>query len=208
MRRISILFLIFMTLLPSFLGARNLFEVGIGISGIYDTQHAHSGSSFFDGMSSGENWTIGVGLHSRLSIVNLSLLALLPTGTAGEQEQDALSIRSTLSFDIPLITDHLYMHLGGGLSTDFTYGDTERGSDVRVNGRSVSSTSFNEAVTSSTLHMKVGLDVLLGSAKLGMFYLIETLATWQGLVDEGSWSQLVQTSGQNRVGIQLQLALF
>ncbi len=208
MRKLVLLFIVIIVLLPTALGARNLFEAGLGVSGVYDTRGVNGSEAFFNGMGRGENWTIGIGLHTRLSVMNLSFLALLPNGSVGESEQDMLSVRSTLSIDIPLVTNRLYLNFGGGLSTDFSYGDGATESPERVNGRAVSSTSFNDAVTSSTMHMKFGLDVLIGSAKVGMFYLIETLASLEGVIDRGEWSQLVQTSGQNRVGIQLQLALF
>ena len=208
MRRVVLFFMVIMVLLPTVLGARNLLEAGIGVSGVYDTHGANGGEDFFNGMGRGENWTIGIGLHTRLSVVNLSFLALLPNGSVGEREQDVLGLRSTISFDIPLVTNRLYVNLGGGLSTNLSYGNTETDSPARVNGRAVSSTSLGDAVTSSTMHMKFGLDFIIGSATVGMFYLVETLATLEGVMDRGEWSQLVRTSGQDRVGIQLQLALF
>ena len=189
-------------LLPTAASARNLFEMGLGVSGIYDTGEAVASETFFDGMVNGENWTIGIGLNTRLSIVNLSLLAEIPNG--GEVAEDLFSLRSTLVFDIPLVNDHLYVNAGAGLSTHFATGE---GSGTRVNGRSTSDATFEEALVSSTIHMKAGLDLLVGSVKFGLFYLLETPATIEGM-GEGRWSDVFRTNGDDRMALMVQLALF
>ncbi len=204
MRKILFLTVILALLLPATISSRNLFEIGLGVTGIYDTSEASEFQSFFDNMGNGDNWTIGVALSSRLSIVNLSLLAIVPNGSGVEQE--AFSLKSSLSFDIPLVTNRLYLSAGAGLSTQFAYGDSED-ANARVNGRAVSDTSLKEAVATSHIHLRAGLDLLLGTAKLGMFYLMETTATAQGLLD-GNLADIFRTNGDNRLALMVQLALF
>lgn len=204
MRKLLFLTMIILLFLPATVGARNVFEVGLGISGIYDPSQATEASSFFNGMGNGDNWTLGVGLNTRLSIVNLSLLAMIPAGDTSQEL--SYGLRTSLSLDIPLVTDRLYLSAGAGISTDFT-SSTAVSTGPRVNGRAMDSASFEDALTSSSLHMKAGLDLLFGSAKLGLFYLLETIATVEG-VSDGDWSDILKTNGGNRFGMMVQLALF
>lgn len=204
MRKLLFSIIFILLLLPTTVGARNLFEVGLGVSGIYDSSQSTETDSFFNGMGDGDNWALGVGLNTRLSIVNLSILAMIPAG--GGTEEMAYGLRTSLSLDIPLVTDRLYLSTGAGLSTNFSSGDGE-GSGPRVNNRALDSTSFEEAITSSNLHMKAGIDILFGSAKLGLFYLLESTGTVEGVMD-GNWSDLFRTNGSNRFGMMVQLALY
>lgn len=204
MRKMLFLIVLSLLVLPTAVGARNLFEVGLGVSGIYNAGGALTNDTFIDGMGDGDNWTIGIGLNSRLSIVNLSLLAVIPQG--GSSEEEAFGLRTSLSFDIPLVTDRLYVHAGAGLSTDFSYGG-EDDSGATVNGRAIDATSFGDAVYSSHVHLKAGIDVLFGWAKLGLFYIFESTATVETL-EAGSWSDLLQSQGSDRLGLMVQLAVF
>jgi hypothetical protein len=133
------------------------------------------------------------------------MLAMVPTGSV--EQEDILSLRSTLAFDIPLVTDRLYLQLGTGLSTDFSY---ENGTTdcLLVNSEPAEEITFAESLTSSSIHMKFGLDTILGPAKLSIFYLLETPATIDNLSGGQGWSQLVDSTGADRLGVMLQLALF
>jgi len=207
-RKLVLFFIIGLLFVPTAVGARDLFDAGLSVSGVYDTRGATDSEDFFQGMGNGDNWTIGVGVHARLSIVNLSILAILPNGASGGYVE-ILALRPSLTFDIPLVTDRLYLHLGGGLSTDFSYEEgLEGGTDTHINGLPLESISFGDAVMSSRIHAKIGLDVLIGTAKLGIFYMHETAASLESLSDGSGWAQLEQTRPDSKIGVMLQLALF
>lgn len=204
MRRSLLFIFVLLMLFPVALGARNLFEVGLGVSGIYDTNNPQDMDRFLEGMGRGENWTIGVGLNTRLSILDLSVMAMLPTGN--QEENEALSILSSVALQIPFVTDVLYVSIGGGLTTDFLY--PEDGSGARVVGRSASEVTFTDVVVDSPLHLRFGLDVLFGSAKVGLFYLLDSMASIREMGEPGGWTDLFRSSGNDKVGVMLQLALF
>ncbi len=204
MRKSLLYILLVLLLIPPALGARSLFEMGLGISGIYDTNDSVDMERFLEGMANGENWTLGVGLNTRLSILDVSFLAMLPSGSiAGEQ---AMSLLSGIALQIPLVTDALYVGVGGGLTTIFSYAEGE--TEARIAGRAVSEVTFGDVVVESPLHLRFGLDVLIGSAKVGFFYLVDTEATIGGFQEAGGWADLFQSTGNDKVGMMMQLALF
>ena len=205
MRKIVLLFLIVLICVPALVGARDLFEIELGVSGLYTPGGSTDVEDFFQNMGDSNRWTVGASINTRLSLVNVSILAMVPT--ASVEQENILSLRSTLSFDIPLVTDRLYLQLGSGLSTDFSY---ENGTTdcLLVNSEPAEEMTFAEALTSSTIHMKFGVSTILGPAKLSMFYLLETPATIASLSGEQGWSQLVESTGTDRLGVMLQLALF
>jgi hypothetical protein len=204
MRRSLFIIIALLMLVPAMLGARNLFEIGLGFSGIYDTNNPQDFDRFLEGMASGENWTIGVGLNTRFSILDLSVMAMLPTGN--QVENEALSVLSSVALQVPFITDLIYVSVGGGLTTEFLY--PEDGSDARVAGRSTSEATFADVVVDSPLHLRFGLDVLIGSAKVGLFYLLDSMASIREMGEPGGWADLFRSSGNDKVGMVLQLALF
>ena len=54
MRRSLFIIIALLMLVPAMLGARNLFEIGLGFSGIYDTNNPQDFDRFLEGMASGE----------------------------------------------------------------------------------------------------------------------------------------------------------
>ena len=204
MRKIVLLSMMILMFLPTVIGARDLFEIGVGVAGLYAPESATDAEDFFQNMGDGDRWTIGALLNMRLSIVNLSLLAMVPTAV-DEAQEEVIEFRSTLSFDIPLVTNWLYLNLGAGLSTNFSSDSEDK---LLVNGEVADTSNFGAMIASSHIHYRFGLDVLFGSAKFGIFYLLETPATPATLMEAGTWSQLAETQGNDRLGIMLQLALF
>lgn len=197
-----ILTLVFIVSIP--VGARSLGEVDIGLSGIYHTPEDQELENFFEGMVKGENWTIGIHLNARLSLINLSFMAMIPnTSSGGAQE---LNLLSSLSVDIPLVTNLLYFSVGGGLTTDFVFSDEE--SEALILGRPIDEVTFKSVVLDSPIHFKFGLDLLIGSAKIGLFYLVDTRSSLGLLGESGGWSKLFSSAGGNKLGLKLELALF
>jgi hypothetical protein len=145
--------LVFIFSIP--LGARSIGEVDIGLSGIYHTSEDQGVKDFFEGMGKGENWTVGINLNARLSLINLSFMVMIPTSTLdGSQE---LNLLSSLSIDIPLVTDLLYFSVGGGLTTDFVFSGEE--SEALILGRPIDEVTFKSVVLDSPIHFKYGLDL-------------------------------------------------
>ena len=194
--------LVFIFSIP--LGARSIGEVDIGLSGIYHTSEDQGVKDFFEGMGKGENWTVGINLNARLSLINLSFMVMIPTSTLdGSQE---LNLLSSLSIDIPLVTDLLYFSVGGGLTTDFVFSGEE--SEALILGRPIDEVTFKSVVLDSPIHFKYGLDLLIGSAKIGLFYLVDTRSSLGLLGDSGGWSRHFSSAGKNKLGLKLELALF
>ncbi|MDD3366592.1 MAG: hypothetical protein WCS59_06065 [Sphaerochaetaceae bacterium] len=204
MRKKLFCFLLVVLCIPTLVGARSLFEIDLGVSGIYNTDSPDTVESFFEGMGSGDNWTVGIGVNTRLSLFNISFLAMVPNG--GEEELQKLGLLTSLTIDIPLITNGLYLNVGGGLTTDFTFASD--GSETRILHRPAADVTFLDVVEQSPIHLKYGLDVLFGSAKIGLFYLIDTKATMKRLAEPEGWADLFTSTGQDKVGVMLQLALF
>lgn len=193
------LLLVVLLSLPTAVGARNVFEVGLGVSGIYDATASGSAEEFLEGMGVGGNWTIGVGVNTRVSVVDVSFLAMQ------DGEGDDMTLLSSLSLSIPVITDAVYLGIGGGLTTNFDFSEE---TETEVLDRPLSEVSFWEVVSDSPIHLKVGFDVLFGPAKVGMFYLRETPATFGTLEYESMWDELFRSEGSDKVAVTLQLALF
>lgn len=204
LRKLSLFILISLTLIPANLVARNLFEVSLGVSGIYDTNDSETMDSFLQGMGDGTNWTIGVGLSTRLSLFDVSVMAMLPNGN--QDGSEAMSLLSSVSMQVPLVTDSLYLSAGGGLTTDFMY--PADGSEARVVGRAASEVTFEDVLVDSPLHLRFGLDVLVGSAKFGLYYLMDSMASIGSMGERGGWADLFRSAGHDKVGMMLQLALF
>lgn len=204
MRKSLLFILVLLMLVPVAIGARSLFEVGLGVSGIYDTNDSQDFDRFLEGMGSGENWTIGIALNTRLSVLDLSLMAMLPNGN--QEGSEALSVLSSVSLQVPLVTDSVYVHVGGGLTTDFMY--PEDGSEARIVGRNASEVTFSDVIVDSPLHLRFGLDVLIGSSKVGFYYLMDSMASIREMGEPGGWANLFRSSGNDKVAMMLQLALF
>lgn len=189
------LVLVALLLFPNVLTARDLFEVGWGVAGVYDATGKSFPDQFWEGMGDGENWTIGMEMNIRLSLIDFSLFAIPEKGT----QKDAL-LFSSASLSIPIVTDLFYVHVGGGVTTPFLIGET---GELMIAGRSASETTFLQVINSSMIHMRGGIDVLFGPATLSLFYVHETEAT----VEDIAWSSLWE-GGKDRCGMMLRLALF
>ena len=182
------------------LSARDLFEVSLGVSGVYDVRDY----PLIEGLGESSHWTLGVGLHTRVSLLETSFEALLPYSNGGDGEIVSLLTSAALSF--PLITDTLYMNIGGGLTTEFSYSDDSP--QTFINGVEADSITFEDAMNSSTLHLKFAIDFLLGKAKIGMYYIMNSATTLSHVTDAGGWLNLLRSSKKDKIGIGIQLALF
>jgi hypothetical protein len=201
-----ILMMMIMILVPASLFARDFVELGIGFAGIYDVSSSDSLEHFFEGMVVGENWTVGLGLNARLSVLDLSFLVL---PCMDSETDDGVTVLSGVGLSIPVITDIVYLKLGAGIRTEFTF--PEQGeATVRVEGGflPVSQASLSDVVLNSPVHIRFGLDFLFGPAILGILYFWESQATIGGFENPGSWATLLQPGEMDRLGIMFQLALF
>jgi len=194
----ALLVLIFVCATP--ISARSLFEVGIGLSGVYDTSSSAE-EGFFAGMGNGKQWTIGIGVNTRFSFLDLAVVALMPYG----ETEETFSLLSTLSVSVPLVTDSLYVSVGTGLTTDFLYPEA---GETKINGLDASSVSFEDVLYSSPIHLKFGLDVLIGSAKIGLFYLMNSISDLKSIGEPGGWTEILRSSKHDKIGLAIQLGLF
>jgi len=206
MRSVLIIVLLIVILLPGALFARDFLEFGIGVSGIYDSSSSDSFERFFEGMAVSERWTVGLGVNARISVLDISMLALPCMDSLTE---DGVTLLSGAGLSIPVITDTVYLRFGAGLRTEFTFPEdaeaTVRGKDGIL---PVSQAVFSEIVLNSPIHMRFGLDFLFGPAVLGLLYLWESQATIGNFENPGSWATLLQPGEMDRFGVTLQLALF
>lgn len=189
------LVLVVLLLFSNGLAARDLFEVGLGVAGVYDATGKSVPDQFWEGMGDGANWTIGMEMNIRLSVIDLSLFAMPEKDT----QKDAL-LFSSASLSIPIVTNLLYVHVGGGVTTPFLIEEPEQ---LMIAGQPASETTFLQVINSSMIHMRGGIDVLFGPATLSLFYVHETEAT----VEDIAWSSLWE-GGKDRCGMMLRLALF
>jgi hypothetical protein len=204
MRRNVIFFVAVLLFFTQALSARSLFEVGLSFSGIYENNTTSSNNQIFDGMGKGENWTLGFGLSSRFSILELSMMAMLPK--AGEQGSDALALLSSATLNFPLVTKKLYASAGGGLSTAFVFPADD--SETKINGKDASTVNFEDVLRESPIHLRFGLDFLIGSAKFGLHYIKQSLATITSLEETNGWGDLFKNGGNDKIALIVQLALF
>jgi hypothetical protein len=206
MRSVLIIVMLILVLIPGTLFARDFLEFGIGVSGIYDSSSSDSIERFFEGMAIGGRWTVGFGVNARISVLDMSMLALPCMDTMIE---DGVTLLSGAGLSIPVITDVVYLRFGAGIRTEFTFPED---SEATVRGKDgalpVSQVVFSEIVSNSPVHIRFGLDFLFGPVTLGLLYLWESQATFGGFENPGSWATLLQPGEMDRFGITLQLALF
>ncbi|NCB01919.1 MAG: hypothetical protein EOM67_07100 [Spirochaetia bacterium] len=195
-RKKNVLALVFLLLCMSILSARSLFDVGLQVVTLYDVDSGIEESSFFEGMSEGANWNFGFGMDVRISILHASVLAASVSG-----DNNLMNIYYSLLLDIPIINDVIYLSLGGGLSTQLDLPD-EPGEKMRYNNRD-EGVPFFEVIKDSPIHLKAGVDIILGPATLSLFYLRET----SGNIGD-SIEQIFTSSGVNKGGVALTLSLF
>ena len=109
--------------------ARSAFDIALRSATLYDVDTSVAEDGFFNGMSEGKNWTIGVGLDMRLTVFHLSLFA-----SSNHEEEDVFDIYSSLAFDIPVVNDVIYLTAGAGITTGvlFPKGRESVSSTMRV----------------------------------------------------------------------------
>ena len=183
-------------LVSSALSARKVFDIGLQVVTLYDVDKGIADLGFFPGMSEGSNWIFGFGLETRLSILHTSLLASWVNGA-----DNLMNLDYSVLLDIPIVNDVVYLSLGGGLSTQLDLPQVE-GESIRYNNRS-EDLSFIEIVKDSPIHLKAGIDYLLGPATISLFYLRET----SGKIGD-SIGDIFTSSGVNKGGLALTLSLF
>ena len=206
MKSVLLVVMLILMLIPGTLFARDFLEFGIGVSGIYDSSSSGSFEQFIEGMAVGERWTVGLGVNGRISVLDISILAL---PCMDSMTEDGVTFLSGAGLSIPVITDVAYLRFGAGIRTEFTFPEdseaTVRGKDGAV---PVSQAGFSEVVLNSPIHVRFGLDFLFGPVTLGLLYLWESQATLEGFENPGSWATLLQPGEMARFGVALQLALF
>jgi len=180
--------------------SRNIFEIGLGLSGIYEGNPNESMDQLMEGMAAGTNWLIGVEGAVRLAVVNITALAM-PNDVA----DNSLTLMSTIGLSLPVINDFLYADIGTGLRTNFEFPNDGESS---VNGRYVSQTNFVQTVNSSPIHFRTALNFLFGKASLAIAYYWESQATVQTVQDLGGWAKLFQPGEMANIGISLRISLF
>ncbi len=190
-----IVLLVMLILLP--LGARSTFDIGLQSAMLYGCSESGSDGDFFQEMSVGRNWAIGVGLDMRMTVFHLSLLA-----SSDSETEEAFNIYSSLSFDLPVINDFIYLTAGAGVTTGIEFLSDE-GSRLGYNGvASNGDESFSEVLGNSPIHLKAGLDFILGHAAFSLYYMRQSDQVLDNGI-EGIWS----AGGSNMVGLALNLSV-
>lgn len=233
MKKTALLLAALLLLLPTMVGARGLFNIRLGFTGMYvgPTVSAEDGKSvgFFEGIKEGENWGFGGELSMRLSVIRLSTtlfstqlhqsqldaaqmsgagLAVPTLSTSG------IRMLTTLGFSFPIINNYLDLELGTGLGMRFMLPKTgeaycafpDYGSGGYV-GVPMSSVTFMDVLNKSPWHFRIGLDLTIGPFGVSAFYLMETKATVEGFGAAGGWSRLFQQN-TGSLGIGITLSLF
>lgn len=199
--------LVVLTLVAPSLVARDLVEVGVGFSSVYDASYSTDVSSFFEGMADGERWTIGLGLGFRLSILDLGFM-VFPCGD-GEQDTEVMVLGSA-DLSIPIVHDVVYLRMGAGLRTEFLF--PKDGEEARMLSAGVSAgvSELDAALMLyiAPIHLRIGFDVLAGPVVVSCIYVHETMASLAGLGEPDGWTSLLQAGDMDHLGIAFRLALF
>lgn len=198
-KRVTALFfaLLILHLVAVPLFARSLFELDLGFAGMYRTD---SESGFIEGMSQGENWSLGAELNLRVAAVSFTAFAMPHNGDAS-----GLFLSTSLGFNVPIIKEFFYLGAQGGLKTSFGFPEV---GEATINGNLVSETNFSEVLSSSPILFRVSLDFLIGKANLALVYYWESQANVNALQARGGWATLFQPATPGYVGVVLRLALF
>ena len=187
-------------LLTSFIGARDVFDIGLKVVTLYDADAGVRDSTFFEGMSDGYHWSVGVGLESRLSFIHL---AFMMTSHEDSSDIDGMNLYTSALIDIPVVNDFLYLTIGGGLSNTI-YLPQNEGEKLRYGREEIKEIdSFREMVVESPIHLKAGLDIMMGPAVLSLFYLRESSGTFGD-----SFESILASNGINKVGAGLTLSMY
>ncbi len=201
----SIIFIaLALILLGGVVSARSPFELGLTFTGVFEASSKEDSTPLFDRAGNPDNWTIGLGLASRIYFLDLSMLAMLPNDNS--ETGETLALLTSASFAIPLVTDSLYLGVGGGMTTNFFFPKDES-SEALIVGRRASEVTFGEVFEYSPLHLRVSLDLLIGKAKVGLSYIKQSSTTFATLTDKGGWVNLLRSKGGDKVLFLIQLAL-
>ena len=179
--------------------ARDLFDFKLGLSGIYDATSCEDFETFLEGMGDGKNWAPALNVGLRFLILDVSLMAL-PDATC----VDGMELLSSLGLSLPVVTDFVYLGLGAGIGTGFTFPEDGR---VLMNGREVSEANLTADFLQRPIHLRFGLDFMFGPAILGFTYIKETGTTLEGLQVQDGWAGLLEPGVKDRFGVSFQLAL-
>jgi len=183
-----------MILLLSTVGARNFVDIGLKVVTLYDADQG------LEDMTDGYNWDIGVGFETRVSILHVSGMI---TNHEDTEYDNGMNFYASALFDVPVINDFLYLKMGGGISnTIYLPGSEEENFQYGRNEISTIS-SFREMIQESPIHLKAGIDIMMGPALISLFYVRETDATF-----EDSLESIVHSSGTNKIGAGLTLSMF
>lgn len=227
MKKATLLIAALFLLLPTVIGARDLFDMRLGFTGIYVepmvTVDGEEPDGFFEDIGDAENWGFGGELSMRLSVIRLSSTLfstqLYPEQVSGDGIQttdkatNGIRMLTTLGVSLPIINNYLDLELGTGLGVRFMLPKTGEAycafPDYQSNdyvGVTMSSVTFMDVLRKSPWHFRVGLDLTIGPFGLSAFYLMETKATIEGFGETGGWSRLFQQkAGSLGVGISLSL---
>ncbi len=193
--RVAVVILIVISALP--VAARSTFDIGLRSATLYDVDSSIAEDGFFHDLSEGKNWTIGVGLDVRLSAFHVSVLA-----SSNHETVDAVDIYSSLSFDVPVINDFLYLTAGTGVTTGIVFPETG-GSRLSYSGvQEESGESLPEVFTNSPLHFKAGVDAVFGPATFSLYYMRQS----EKNLNDGFNDALI-SDGRNLLGVSLHLSV-
>ncbi len=232
MKKTALLLAALLLLIPAVAGARELFDMRLGFTGMYVAPtvsvNGEEPDGFFEGIKEGENWGFGGELSMRLSVVRLSATLFSTQLQPGQLDRTQMSeaglsvpgsstggirMLATLGLSLPIINNYLDLELGTGLGMRFmlpktgeaycAFPDYDSGGYV---GIPMSSVSFVDVLTKSPWHFRIGLDLTVGPFGIGAYYLMETKASVEGFDAAGGWSRLFQqNTGSLGVGITLSL---
>ncbi|MDC7244697.1 MAG: hypothetical protein PQJ47_02130 [Sphaerochaetaceae bacterium] len=189
-----------MVLLLNTVGARNLFDTGLKVVSLYDADQGIADSSFFEGMGDGYNWDVGVGIETRFSFLHLSGMI---TNHEDGGNDNGMNFYASALFDIPVINDFLYLKAGGGISNTIYLPESEDESFMYGKDEVREFDSFGQMVSESPIHLKAGVDIIIGPTVVSLFYLRETSGTFGESIET-----ILSSSGTNKAGAGLTLSLF
>ncbi|MFA6688178.1 MAG: hypothetical protein ACOX6K_02190 [Sphaerochaetaceae bacterium] len=219
MKRAAVLTTILLVLVPALLGARSLFGLRFGFTGMYVEPSGSDGSDgVFSGFGDGENWDFGGELSMRVSVLRLSASVFsTQLGAEAESESSDTSISGvrvlgTFGVSLPIINDYLDLEVGAGMGVRMMLPDSGDVYCAFPDGNGgyvttpVSELEVVDILRKSPFHVRVGLDLTIGPFGVGAFYLMETKATIEGFDATGGWARLFQQeTGSFGVGISLSL---
>ncbi len=198
MRRVGLVtVVILLCIIVSPVAARSVFDIGLRSATLYNAECAMNEDGFFQDLSEGKNWTIGLGFDMRLSAFHLSVLA-----SSQHDTEEGVDVFTGFSFDIPLVNDFLYLNAGAGVTTGIVFSESEdaqpRYNNIENSGRY----GLPEVLGSSPIHLKAGFDIVIGPSTLSLFYMRQT----DHLVEDGLFGSFT-SDGEHLVGVAMNLSV-